>query len=54
MFSFCRSVVAKGGILKLTEDGCWGKFDENSFTPEELAEKGKKFLTTFISKNVKV
>lgn len=35
---------------KLTKDECWGKFDENSFTPEELAEKGKKFWTTFISK----
>ncbi|GER73808.1 hypothetical protein BpPP18_18750 [Weizmannia acidilactici] len=35
---------------KLTKDGCWGKLDENSFTPEELAEKGKKFWTTFISK----
>lgn len=35
---------------KLTEDGCWGKFEEGSYTNEELAEKGKTFWTTFISK----
>lgn len=35
---------------KLTEDGCWGKFDKGSYTDDELAEKGKTFWTTLISK----
>jgi creatinine amidohydrolase len=35
---------------KLTKDGCWGKFDNTVYTPEQLAEMGKKFWTSFISK----
>lgn len=35
---------------KLTKDGCWGKFDNNVYTPEQLAEIGEKFWTSFISK----
>ncbi|WML50075.1 hypothetical protein RCG23_09625 [Neobacillus sp. PS3-34] len=34
---------------KLTEDGCWGKFDKDSYPPEELAKIGKSFWNTFIS-----
>lgn len=36
------------GWDKLTEDGCWGKFTLDSYSIEELAEKGKVFWTTFI------
>jgi creatinine amidohydrolase len=38
------------GWDKLTEDGCWGKFDEGVYSHEELAEKGKTFWNTFIEK----
>jgi creatinine amidohydrolase len=38
------------GWDKLTQDGCWGKFEEGSFSHEELAEKGKLFWNTFINK----
>jgi len=35
---------------KLTEDGCWGKFDKETYSPNQLAEIGEKFWTSFISK----
>ena len=35
---------------KLTEDGCWGEFDKNEYTPKQLAEIGEKFWTSFTSK----
>ncbi|GKU80484.1 hypothetical protein [Paenibacillus sp. L3-i20] len=38
------------GWDKLTEDGCWGKFEEGSYSDHELSEKGKLFWETFISK----
>jgi creatinine amidohydrolase len=38
------------GWDKLTEDGCWGKFDEGVYTPEVLAEKGEIFWSVFIKK----
>ena len=42
---------------KLTKDGCWGKFEKNDYTPEQLAKMGEIFWTAFISKrgeNLKV
>jgi creatinine amidohydrolase len=38
------------GWDKLTEDGCWGKFEEGSYTEEQLRDKGKMFWETFIEK----
>ncbi|GIP33453.1 creatininase family protein [Paenibacillus sp. J2TS4] len=38
------------GWDKLTEDGCWGKFEEGSYSDDELREKGKIFWETFINK----
>jgi creatinine amidohydrolase len=38
------------GWDKLTQDGCWGKFEEGSYTDNELREKGKIFWETFINK----
>lgn len=38
------------GWDKLTQDGCWGKFEKGRYTDEELAEKGKLFWNTFINK----
>ncbi|WHY22089.1 creatininase family protein [Paenibacillus sp. G2S3] len=38
------------GWEKLTQDGCWGKFEEGNYTNEELAEKGRVFWNTFIQK----
>jgi creatinine amidohydrolase len=38
------------GWDKLTRDGCWGKFEEGSYSYEELAAKGKLFWNTFIQK----
>ncbi|MEK3672097.1 creatininase family protein [Paenibacillus sp. FSL R10-2771] len=38
------------GWDKLTEDGCWGKFEEGSYTDQELSEKGRLFWETFIHK----
>lgn len=38
------------GWDKLTQDGCWGKFEEGIYSHEELAEKGKTFWNTFIQK----
>ncbi|WP_419954468.1 creatininase family protein [Neobacillus niacini] len=35
---------------KLTKDGCWGKFDNDIYTPAQLAEIGETFWTSFISK----
>lgn len=35
---------------KLTADGCWGKFEKDHYNPEELANIGEKFWTTYISK----
>ena len=35
---------------KLTKDGCWGEFDKNLYTPEQLSEIGEKFWTSFIAK----
>lgn len=35
---------------KLTKDGNWGKYDKGNYSKEELAEKGRTFWTTFISK----
>ncbi|MGM0883726.1 MAG: creatininase family protein [Bacillota bacterium] len=37
---------------KLTEDGCWGKFEEGIYSNDELAEKGEKFWNTFINKRI--
>jgi creatinine amidohydrolase len=39
------------GWDKLTKDGNWGEFIDGVFTPDELAEKGKIFWTTFINKH---
>ncbi|KIL34361.1 creatininase [Cohnella kolymensis] len=36
------------GWEKLTSDGCWGHYEPGIHTPEELAEKGKIFWTSFI------
>src|SRR5690554_5870218 len=36
------------GWDKLTKDGCWGKFEEGSYTDEVLREKGQLFWETFI------
>jgi len=36
------------GWEKLTTDGCWGLFNLDDFTSEELALKGKVFWETFI------
>ncbi|OBZ19024.1 creatininase [Bacillus sp. FJAT-27264] len=38
------------GWDKLTEDGCWGKFEEGSYTDEELSQRGQTFWETFIQK----
>lgn len=38
------------GWDKLTADGCWGKFEEGSYTDQELSEKGRLFWETFIHK----
>ncbi|MES9698666.1 MULTISPECIES: creatininase family protein [Bacillus] len=38
---------------KLTKDGCWGEFENNVYTPNQLAEIGERFWTTFISKRAK-
>ncbi|QKS46496.1 creatininase family protein [Paenibacillus cellulosilyticus] len=38
------------GWDKLTEDGCWGRFEEGVYSPEELAEKGEIFWSVFIKK----
>lgn len=38
------------GWDKLTQDGCWGKFEEGIYSQKELAEKGKLFWETFIAK----
>lgn len=38
------------GWDKLTQDGCWGKFEEGRYSGELLAEKGKLFWDTFIKK----
>lgn len=35
---------------KLTQDGCWGKFENSIYTPEQLAEIGETFWTSFTSK----
>ena len=35
---------------KLTADGCWGRFDPEQYSKEELAEMGRRFWTTFIAK----
>ncbi|RLQ92769.1 creatininase family protein [Planomicrobium sp. Y74] len=35
---------------KLTEDGCWGKFEDDKFTSAQLAEVGEKFWTFYIGK----
>lgn len=35
---------------KLTKDGCWGKFKNIVYTPNQLAEMGETFWTSFISK----
>ncbi len=35
---------------KLTKDGCWGEFENNVYTPKQLAEIGERFWTAFISK----
>ncbi len=40
------------GWDKLTQDGCWGKFEEGIYSHEELAEKGKLFWNTFIRKRI--
>ncbi|MDR6555094.1 creatininase family protein [Paenibacillus qinlingensis] len=41
------------GWDKLTQDGCWGKFEEGSYSHEELSEKGRVFWQTFIQKRTK-
>lgn len=38
------------GWDKLTSDGCWGNFDPELYTPEELALKGKIFWSTFMER----
>lgn len=38
------------GWDKLTEDGCWGQFEEGSYSDDELSAKGKLFWETFITK----
>lgn len=35
---------------KLTKDGNWGKYEKHSYSDKELADKGRLFWTTFISK----
>lgn|GEM_PF-1478967 len=35
---------------KLTGDGCWGKFEDDKYTPVQLAEIGEKFWTSYIGK----
>lgn len=35
---------------KLTKDGCWGKFEDSIYTPNQLAEMGETFWTSFTSK----
>ncbi|MBH5320468.1 creatininase family protein [Paenibacillus sp. GSMTC-2017] len=37
------------GWDKLTEDGCWGNFEEGSYSEDQLREKGKLFWETFIA-----
>ncbi|MCL6460192.1 MAG: creatininase family protein [Gorillibacterium sp.] len=37
------------GWDKLTEDGCWGKFEAGSYSDDELSEKGQLFWETFIN-----
>jgi creatinine amidohydrolase len=39
------------GWERLTEDGNWGEFIPELYTPEELREKGRILWTTFISRN---
>ncbi|MEI5908596.1 creatininase family protein [Bacillus spongiae] len=39
---------------KLTEDGCWGQFDPNEYTPQQLSEIGETFWTSFISKRSEI
>ncbi|MFX4300929.1 creatininase family protein [Alicyclobacillus tolerans] len=39
------------GWEKLTRDGNWGEFVTGTYTPEELAEKGRTLWMTFIKKN---
>ncbi|MGU3471837.1 creatininase family protein [Paenibacillus sp. D51F] len=40
------------GWDKLTQDGCWGKFEEGIYSHTELAEKGKTFWNMFIGKRI--
>lgn len=35
---------------KLTEDGCWGKFEEETYTSVQLSEMGEKFWNFYIDK----
>ncbi|MET3942689.1 creatinine amidohydrolase [Paenibacillus sp. PvP094] len=38
------------GWDKLTKDGCWGNYVPGELTKEEMAEKGRVFWETFISR----
>ena len=39
------------GLDKLTEDGNWGHFVPGKYSPDELAEKGRKLWMTLINKS---